>query len=127
MRNLKLSFALVIAVLAVGITVATKASSFGKLAITDCFEILTVTPTATITNDQTLSDALNAAQAASLKASHPYVRAVSSPINEIEECTGDATFCCAEIVVTSNTNAPLVSLEGQAPARYAVADLFFKD
>lgn len=127
MRNLKLSFALVIAVLAVGITAATKASSFGKLAITDCFEVLTVTPTATVTDDRILSDALTAAQAVSLKASHPFVRAVSSPINEGEECTGDATFCCAEIVVTSNTNAPLVSLEGQPAARYAIADLFNKD
>lgn len=39
MRNVKISFAFVIAILAVGLTIASKASTFGSRAVTACFQV----------------------------------------------------------------------------------------
>ena len=124
MRNLKLSFALIIAVLAVGFTVATKANVLGKRVITDCFKSITLKDASN--NQVTLSEPADipAATADAAALNHPFVVAASSPAGA-QECQSTVEFCCATVQETENTNAPLIDL-GEGEKRYQILDIDYK-
>lgn len=124
MRNLKLSLSLLIAVVAVGFTVASKANYLGKRVITDCFEVLEVRATSTGAIS-VLDDALTNAQANALKAAKPYIVTATNVI-PTAQCPDTDIFCCAKVVETSNTAAAQIDL-GEGLKRYQVAQLFYKN
>ena len=123
MRNLKLSFALIVAIAAIGITAATKASNLGVKAITDCFVNLSLTNGAGSTNS--LSDGLPAATAQARAVATPYVTAVSVIKNKAL-CPDTDLFCCAEIQITTAANAPVVTIEG-VTNKFAIKQLYFRN
>lgn len=123
MRNLKLSFALIVAIAAIGITAATKASNLGTKAITDCFVNLSLTDGQGATN--TLSDGLPAATAIARAAATPYVTAVSS-VKSLDQCPLTQFFCCAEIEITADELAPVVTIDG-VTEKFRIKQLYFRN
>ncbi len=123
MRNLKLSFAVVIAILAVGVTVVTKASEIGKRAITKCYVTMQITDG--LGQFANLSDALTAAQAQTAKSNNPYVSSVGLDVDPAVACKSTIKFCCAKVIETANPLAPEINL-GEGLRRYEVDELFFK-
>lgn len=138
MKNLKLSFALIVAVLAIGATVAANANIFGKRAITRCFTQISVknaAGTITHTLDATIATPRACTQTELDVANAPYVTAAVTATSLANEstCTVDDVFCCAkvtEIPVGSPeyANAPFIDL-GEGLRKYKInspADVFCK-
>jgi len=116
MRNLKLSFALVIAILAVGFTVATKANTFGTKVVADCFilDVDVINAAGTITNTLTQNEA-KATIVSELTAS-PYLNEniLATPVDAADECPLQVRFCCAKFTLLDPTTpgVPVRSVNG---------------
>ena len=122
MKKMKFSFALIIAILAVGVTVATKAN-FGQRTISGCFEVLTVTDGSTndiISQPGVLNPLCDNAKSRILAKS--YVRSVGAALDKEQECINEPTyFCCVEVteVATAPSGVPLLNL-GDGPHFYQI-------
>lgn len=121
MRNLKLSFALIIAVLAVGVTVATKANPFGKRVLTRCFINVTLTdgtnPAIQLTQATSCADAK-----AAVAAGKVFITAATtaSSLSSEEDCDlSTVKYCCVDLTETTNTIAAQLNL-GDGVKRYLV-------
>ncbi|WP_341837403.1 hypothetical protein WJU16_05915 [Chitinophaga pollutisoli] len=108
MKNFKLSFALVIAILAVGVTVATNANAFGKRAITACFEqvVLKNLVNATTLDPlayQAANPTLTCAQVKThILTTTGNVWLSANPASVRFDCTpNQAKFCCVQFEVQS--------------------------
>ncbi|MGN7720251.1 hypothetical protein [Chitinophaga sp. 22620] len=116
MRNLKLSFALVIAILAVGFTVATKASTFGAKVIPDCFvlDIDVINSAGTVTNELIQNEA-RASILTDLAAS-PYLNEdiSATAVEQTTVCPATARFCCAKFTLLdpSTPGVPVKTVNG---------------
>lgn len=108
MKNLKFSFAIIIAVLAVGFTVASKASSFNKKLVSGCWSGLTIQD---VGNTQDATPVYNSTSCDDVKElvdidQLQYVKSIASPVDRTAEgCTETpADFCCLVIEEISNPN-----------------------
>lgn len=127
MRNLKLSFAFIIAILAVGVTVASHAKTIlGKRTITACFTSIVVSDGST-QSDLNLQPSCAAAKLyadVTNPSSHIYVQSAATP--SIVECPEtEEEFCCAKVEETTDTRAAEINL-GDGLLRYKVLQIFCK-
>lgn len=139
MKNLKLSFALIVAVMAVGITVATKAN-FGKRVVTRCFfdiQLINASGTGATSIDAFLTPRLSCATAVSRATASPYITNadVATSFLSSASCPDETNFCCARVteVLASDPgfdNAVELDL-GEGLKKYKIAnpsaDIFCKE
>lgn len=144
MKSLKLSFALIVAVLAVGVTVATKAN-FGKRVVTACFTQLTLRNAAGTIGSQFVADALQtprqscASVIAQVSAATPvsYIHAgvAGTALPDELNCLGTSpNFCCANVTVLLASDpgfaaTPAIDLGDGVARKYKIAssaDVFCK-
>ena len=125
MRKLKFSFAIVVALLAVGFTIASNAKSIGSRVVTACFEQVQLTDGAVVPATLTLPIAnRNCAQTeADISAAGTYwLNAV--PSIQRTGCQVNLTsFCCVEFDVdaTAPAGVPnIVPQSGYASGKYKV-------
>lgn len=110
MKNLKFSFALLIAILAVGFTVASKASTLNGKRITGCFSGIQVqnesgTLDATPVYNSTSCDDAKALLSLSIPDANrlKYIKALASPVDRTSDiCEDVADFCCFQIQEITN-------------------------
>lgn len=133
MKNLKLSFALIIAVLAVGFTVATKANFNGSKAVTACYELVLVTDASVPNPSGTPLQNLSCQDAITTTASLPYLQSVSDLTRIRTDCQPQSTiFCCATFDIAppsspNYANIPLIDLQdGQGQQKWVVVDVACK-
>lgn len=123
MQHSNSSVQLFVILIAICFTTTIKAGNLGVKSITDCFANLNLTNGTGSTNS--LSDGLPAATATARAASTPYVTAVSNSKGK-NGCPGTDFFCCAEIMITTAANAPVVTIEG-VTNKFAIKQMFFHD
>lgn len=116
MKALKGSLVALVAILAVGLTVAMQAGAFeskAPLRVADCF------PTATIANASCVQVAVNDGLACSPVPSilnRPIFSLSTAPIDPVTDCPTGAKLCCIKIVTgTQLCNQPQIDLDGTGP------------
>lgn len=121
MRNLKLSFAFVIAALAIGITFAANAKKIGSRAVTACFEVLQLRNAAgtlfTPTVDMTCDDVK------ALVTANQYFWLNTTPSAIKPDCGADEIYCCIQFEdVTSGVPAgvPTITPPGSPAGKYRI-------
>ncbi|MBO9154837.1 hypothetical protein ACFOTA_21665 [Chitinophaga sp. GCM10012297] len=131
MKTLKLSFALIIAVLAVGVTYASKA---GSRLTTRCFTAITVTNGVSPSSLTVDINTCAAAETAIITQGKIYLTAasVANSIDGENLCPpSDQRFCCVDLVEGDPQDpnfqlSALLDLGDGSAKRYVVSDVFCK-
>ncbi|WP_157986634.1 hypothetical protein [Chitinophaga alhagiae] len=135
MKHVKISFAAVVAIVALGLTVATKANFSGKAIVANCYRAVDVTDAAPVSPSLVSLDPLSCNAAKSQILTDPYL-AVAPTIEPSIACVEQSNiFCCATFVEVTDPSTPnfdeipLVDLDGPGgdPARkWAVSTVYCK-
>lgn len=141
MRKFKLSFALVIAILAVGVTAATQAKTFGKKFVADCFQVqaapntaIQLTDAATTPNLETLVLGEAAATADADIIASPYLRVsvTASPVEQADVCDQTDDFCCVQFTLAQAgdpnfANIPTTTVNGLGSGKWKVSAIHYRN
>lgn len=127
MKNLKLSFALIVAVMAVGVTFASKASQIGSKLVTACFQnvvLQNAAGTASYTPAQT--DLAATANTAIFTNQIKYLDAQPSVIRT--DCEETQRFCCVILDEAAGAlpNVTPFTIDG-VNAKWEVVEIQFHD
>lgn len=144
MSKLKLSFALVIAILTMGITAVTHAKNSDKKFVTDCyqfqapgregmfFSIRLTDASASSPQFETLVVGEPAINAAADIGVAPYLRMsiITSPVDPYYVCSGEDKFCCvrfelAQFGDSNYANIPVTTISGWGSGKWKVAEVYY--